>query len=111
VFILVILRYKSKTSNVKTILFNLAKLLTTLTAIYKIIFLINMFVLELFFLRSYIYSITVRNIALLALYYYRPSGNSKGPKQRTTSSGRSLPCDPDQGTKEEGACPSYKHLL
>jgi hypothetical protein len=39
-FILVILRYKLKTSNIKTILFGLAELLTALTAIYKIIFLL-----------------------------------------------------------------------
>jgi hypothetical protein len=40
VFISVILRYKPKTSNVRIILSGLAELLTALTAIYKIIFLL-----------------------------------------------------------------------
>jgi hypothetical protein len=47
--ILVIQRYKPKTSNIKTILFNLAKLSTALTAIYKIIFLLIYLFLSSFF--------------------------------------------------------------
>jgi hypothetical protein len=70
-FILVILNYKPIISNIKTILFGLDELLTALTVIYKILFLLIYLFLS-FFLGSYVYSIIVCDIALLVLYYYKP---------------------------------------
>jgi hypothetical protein len=49
----VILKYKLKTSNVRTILSGLAELLTVLTAIYKIIFLLICLSLSFFFMILY----------------------------------------------------------
>jgi hypothetical protein len=53
-FILVILRYKLKISNVKTILSGLVKLLIVLTAIYKIISLLMCLFLSSSFMILYI---------------------------------------------------------